>query len=269
MIQYVTPDDKRLSLTKHMLDIIEQKKATPLSIEDSRVQTLIGHIKEWAGDDYADTFVSGSSAKGTALKGSSDLDLFVSLKAGMSDRLEDNFHSLAEMFKDKKITFRRQNVSVRITYHNWQIDIVPGKKKPRSRHRHTLYMHREESQDRIETNVQNHINYVKNSGRINEILALKIWRDLQGIKFPSMYLEMYAIKVLKGKWTSERFLARNFFYVLEHMANYFHSTAVNDPANGSNVISRDYYQYEKDPIQKAAERALKAEYLQDIFYYKK
>lgn len=269
MIQYVTPDDKRLSLTKHMLDIIELKKATPLSIEDSRVQTLIGHIKEWAGNDYADTFVSGSSAKGTALKGSSDLDLFVSLKAGMSDRLEDNFHSLAEMFKDKKITFRRQNVSVRITYHNWQIDIVPGKKKPRSRHRHTLYMHREESQNRIETNVQSHINYVKNSGRINEILALKIWRDLQGIKFPSMYLEMYAIKVLKGKWTSERFLARNFFYVLEHMANYFHSTAVNDPANGSNVISRDYYQYEKDPIQKAAERALKAEYLQDIFYFKK
>jgi predicted nucleotidyltransferase len=264
MSKKVSPTDRTKSPNKYILDVIELKIATPVSIEDGRVQSLIKHIKEWAGKDLADIFVSGSSAKGTALKGSSDLDLFISLKSGMSDRLEDNFHSLAQMLKEKGIWFRRQNVSIRIKYHGLQIDLVPGKKKPRSRHKHTLYMYREETQNRIETNVHNHAKYVIESGRVNEILALKIWKNLHGIDFPSMYLEMYVIKALKGKWTSKKFLARNFFHVLEHMANYFHSTAIHDPSNGSNVISNDYYKYEKDPVQKAAQASLGKEYLIEV-----
>lgn len=266
MTKLVGPNDRTKSPNQYILEIIELRKANAISIEDGRVQSLIKHIKDWAEHDFAEVFVSGSSAKGTVLKGSSDLDLFISLKSGMSDRLEDNFHSLAEMLSDKDISFRRQNVSVRVKYHGLQIDLVPGKKKPRSRHKHTLYMHRDEMQNRIETNVNNHIKYVVDSGRVNEILALKIWRDINEIGFPSMYLEMYTIMALKGKWKSKKFLARNFYYVLEHLANYFDSAMVYDPSNGSNKISDSLYAYEKKSIQAAAQRAIKQEFLNQIIY---
>ncbi|MBP7809072.1 MAG: nucleotidyltransferase domain-containing protein [Bacteroidia bacterium] len=269
MHKIVSKEDKSKSLNTYIQEIIDQKKATPISIDNGHVQSLIKHIIEWAGNDFSEVFVAGSSAKGTALIGSSDLDLFISLKAGMSDRLEDNFHSLAEMFSVKKITFRRQNVSVRVTYYGLQIDLVPGKKKPRSRQRHTLYMHREENQDRIETNVKKHIKYVIESGRINEILAMKIWRDLNGLVFPSMYLEMYVIKALKGKWSTRKFLARNFLHVLEDLSKYIHSTAIYDPSNGSNSISNELGKADKNRIQKAAEESLNKEFMNEIIYFKK
>lgn len=266
MHKKVSKEDRLKSPNVYIQEIIDSKLRKTIHINDGRVQSLIGHIKEWAGSDYADTFVSGSSAKGTALIGSSDLDLFVSLKNSLSERLEDNFHSFVQLFKDKKIPFRRQNVSVRLNYHNLQIDVVPGKKKPRSRHRHTLYMHRDENQDRIETNIKAHIDYVINSGRKNEIIAMKIWRDINNLDFPSMYLEMYVIKALRGKWSGKKFIARNFLFVLENISRYFHSTAINDPWNVSNNISNGLGYREKEKIRKAAENSLDLEYLIEIIY---
>lgn len=262
----VSKENKQKSPNQYLLEVIEQKRSIPISISDGRVQSLCKHLEEWAGRDLSSIFISGSSAKGTSLKGSSDIDLFISLKASMSDKLKENFNSLVVFLKSKGIVVRPQNVSVRVIYHNLQIDIVPGKKKPRQVHRHYLYTNRREDQNRIETNVNKHVKFILGSNRINEIIALKIWREINNLDFPSMYLEMYVIKALSGKWTSKKFLARNFLHVLEDLSRYIHSTAIYDPANRNNVISSNFYKYELDPIQKAAEASLKQEYLSDIIY---
>lgn len=269
MIQYVSLEDKRKSLNQHIIDVLSEWKAPTIKINDYRVKGLIKHINEWAGRDLSDVFLSGSSAKGTALKGSSDVDLFISLKSSMPETLADKFHSLTNYLKEKNIKVRPQNVSVRTYYHSLQIDLVPGKKMPNQVNWHFLHTNRRDDQYRIQTNVSNHVNYILNSNRVREIMAMKIWRELNKLDFPSMYLEMYTIKALSGKWSRKIDVADNFLYVLDHIANYFHSTAVYDPSNRSNVISDSMYAYEKKPIQAAAERSMKQEFLDQIIRVKR
>lgn len=266
MEKYVGPRDKYKSPNQYLIDVINENRSIPISIKDYRIQKLLEYIYEWGGRDIFDIFVSGSSAKGTSLIGSSDLDLFVSLKASNANTLKVLFHSLKAHLENKGLKVRPQNVSLRITYYNLKIDIVPGKKLPNQVNWHFLHTNRREDQDRIQTNVVNHLNHVLNSNRVNEIVALKIWRERCKIDFPSMYLEMYTIKALSGKWTGKAYLASNVHYVLEHIAKYFRTTAVYDPSNGTNIISNTLWEYEKKAIQLAAERSVKKDFWNEIIF---
>lgn len=266
MSKHVSATELNRSTNQYIMDVINEKKSVPISIRDYRIQPLLGYIREWAGGQLAEIFISGSSAKGTALKGSSDLDLFISLRASTGDSLKEIFHSLFDYLKCKGLNVRAQNVSVRVTYYGLQIDLVPGRKLPNKVNWHLLHTNRRADQDRIQTNVVNHCNHVIGSNRINEITALKIWRQINKIDFPSMYLEMYTIKALSGKWSGKIYLADNIHFVLEHIATYFHSTAVYDPSNTGNTISNTLYKYEKDVIQAAAQKAVNKKYWKEIIY---
>ena len=71
---------------------------------------------------------------------------------------------------------------------------------------------------RKQTNIQKHINDISNSGRTNEIKLLKIWRELNRLEFPSIYMEYLVIKILSGKSKSEDALENNFRYLLSELA---------------------------------------------------
>lgn len=266
MTKIVSPLNPGKSGNQYIVDVISSKIATSVSIRDSRVVPIIKHIEAWAGSNLSDVFLSGSSAKGTALKGSSDIDLFVSLKVSTPGTLNEIFDSLTAKFKALKIVVRPQNVSIRITYFGLQMDLVPGKKLPNQVNWHYLYTNRRENQYRIQTNVSHHVNFVLNSNRINEIIALKIWRDINKLELPSMYLEMYVIKALYAKISGKIYLESNFLHVLEHIAKYFGSTAIYDPSIDSNVISNTLDKNQKNAIQRAAIKSLDKDYLNQIIY---
>jgi len=71
---------------------------------------------------------------------------------------------------------------------------------------------------RRQTNIQKHINDISNSGRTNEIKLLKIWRELNKLEFPSIYMEYLVIEILSGKSRGSGSLADNFMYVLSELA---------------------------------------------------
>ncbi len=265
MSKQVNATEPLRSPNQYIVDVINSKVSTPIGIRDSRIKPILDEVKIWSGPQLADIFVSGSSAKGTALKGSSDLDLFVSLKANTSETLKILYSSFHNHLS-KKFTVLKQNVSVRVTYNRLQIDLVPGKKMPNQTHWHYLYTNRRPDQERIQTNVNHHVSTVVNSGRVNEIIALKIWRELNRLEFPSMYLEMYVLDALHQKRTGKIYLADNFEHVLEHIARYFPNKAIYDPANGSNTISDSLFKHEKTSIQQAAEKSIQKNYLSQILY---
>ncbi len=262
----VGPHMELKSPNQYIVNVINEKKSVPIKISDHRIDRLLNVIEEWAGRDLHDLFVTGSSAKGTSLKGNSDLDLFISLKANTNQSLKDIFNSLFSELRKNGFDVEKRNVAQRIRHWNLQIDVVPGKKLPNQSHRHSLYTSRWPDSDRIQTNVHHHVNTVIGSDRLNEILALKIWKKINRLEFPSMYLEMYTIDALSGKWTGKSYLAKNFLYVLEHISKYFMSTAVYDPSNSRNTISNSLYKYEKEAIQQAAQRSLSKTYLKQIIY---
>lgn len=116
---------------------------------------------------------------------------------------------------------------------------------------HSLYLRKRDSW--TQTNVAMHVDSVRSSGRLKEIRALKIWRMLHGLDFPSIYLELFAIDALAGR--SRSALAENVLHVLRTISSSLTSTRIVDPANTNNILSDDLTKAEKQQIAAQATKS--------------
>jgi hypothetical protein len=217
---------------------------------------------KWAGGCYIDIFESGSRAKGTAISLASDIDYMVSLSNNCNANnggMKGIYDSLFATLRASYPTARKQNVSIRIKIGGLEVDITPARKQLGNTNDHNLYVSKLGTWK--QTNIQKHINDVSKSGRKNEIMLLKIWRELNGLEFPSVYVE-YLITdyILLGKPLGLDSLASNFLHVLKELSK----DVVNpldrqivDPASSTNILSDLLTPAEKVAIKSAAKRSTK------------
>jgi predicted nucleotidyltransferase len=164
----------RMTADEYLISIADQyhiKNAIDSYTKVNIINPLEKIIKEWAGSCLYDVYLSGSRSKGTAISLSSDFDLFVSLKADTENTLREIYDSLHNYLIYYGLTTRRQNVSIGIHFKGHQIDIVPAKKRPGNTNYHSLYISKQDTW--TQTNVVEHANIVKSSGRITEMYFLK------------------------------------------------------------------------------------------------
>lgn len=218
-------------------------------------------IKVWANVYLLEVTYSGSSAKGTAIHGIADVDLFISLKPETPGTLAEIYDSLANYNGLKDLNPRRQNVSVGVTYNGHSIDLVPGRKQNGNTTDHSLY--RSKAKTWTQTNVAKHISLIQNSGRLDEIRALKIWRAQHRLDFPSFYLELTVLDALHGKRAGS--LSSNFVAVLEYLRDKFVASVVIDPVNSNNRLSDDLTVAEKKLIAQKAGECLKSSWEKAIW----
>jgi hypothetical protein len=209
-------------------------------------------IRSWAGRQLLDLSLSGSYAKGTAVHGDADADLFISLASTTTQTLKEIYESLRDTFSQKGYAVREQNVSVRLSLGNFNIDLVPGKKQAGNTTDHSLYVRKRGSWQ--QTNIQTHIALITGSGRREEIILLKIWRAEQQLDFPSIYLELCALRALSGKARGD--IANNVWAALQFLRDELATARIMDPANTNNIISDDLTAREKVAIAAAATRSL-------------
>lgn len=124
------------------------------------------------------------------------------------------------------------------------MDLVPAVHLGGNTEDHWLYVNKA-NRERTKTNVDTHINTVRNSGRINEIILTKIWRKNHNLDFPSFYLELAVIEALKYKRSG---LAEHFLAILDYLSTTFVSARFVDTANTNNIISDDLTDAEKKAI---------------------
>ena len=239
----MTPDQYLLSV------LAKYRVPLTASIAANRArQALNPLISKWANQYLLAILFSGSYAKGTVVRGGTDLDLFISVSPTTPETLREIYQTLLNALKAHFILPRRQDVSIGIKYQGLKIDIVPGKKRPGNTLDHSLY--RSKAGTWIQTNVLKHIAHVRKSGRVNEIRALKIWRQLHSLDFPSFYLELAVIRALSGRWSNQ--LADNVLTVLDFFANNLTNARIVDPANTNNIVSDDLTVAEKRSIANQA-----------------
>lgn len=223
-------------------------------------QAVYPVIQQWAGKWLLKVSYSGSTAKGTAISGITDLDLFISLSNDTPENLSEIYKKLATHFEGKGYAIRRQNVSIEITHDGVSMDLVPARKHQGNTNDHSLY--RSKAGTWTQTNIDTHIRIVSQSGRLDEIRAVKIWRALHRLEFTSFYLEMTVINALYGKRSG---LASNFVAALEYLRDSFERAAVTDPANANNKISDDLTVAEKRAVASAAGACLKRNWNQVLW----
>lgn len=224
-------------------------------------QSVVTLLDPWMRDWRNGFELSGSYAKQTAVRGSSDCDIFISLSSTTPGTLADINNSLIRFLPLIGFSPRTQNVSVAITHNNIHIDLVPARRQGQYGNDHSLYNRRRGSW--IQTNIQRQIQHVTDSGRTEEIRAMKIWRNLRGLDFPSYYLELAVIETLRNRQRGN--LSANIIQVLEFLANTFEGTTFIDPANSNNAVSDDLNDWEKMLISHQAQVSLQGNWNQFIW----
>lgn len=247
---------------QYLKNIIDVYKAANLTFYDTRLTNVKNEIRKWAGNQLSEIKLSGSCVKKTALKGKADCDLFISLKSDTTNTLSEIYNLLDTHFTSAGYTTRRQNVSIGIKTNGLDIDLVPGKIHSGYKNYHSLYLSKKNSW--TQTNIDLHIQNVTTTGRQDEIMLTKIWKDCHNLKFPSIYIELVVIQALKYKNKGQ--LAKNFMTILEYLRDSFARTKYTDPANTNNIISDMIYKYQQEEIQKAAKSSLNEQYWEQIIW---
>lgn len=99
----------------------------PTSPAEKLGETVAGPLRTWAGQQLNALQYSGSYAKETGVRGTSDVDVFISLKSDTRQTLKERYEMLVSLAQNQGWSPRRQNVSVGITVNGTSGDLVPGK----------------------------------------------------------------------------------------------------------------------------------------------
>ena len=247
---------------QYLKSLVFNKKANPIELNDIRLYKVCEVIKKWSGDSLSRIIKSGSNAKQTAVKGIADLDLFISLKSENSINLKDIYNSLDSAIKSQGWQTRRQNVSIGIIESGINIDLIPGKIQPGYLNFHSIYTRKKDTW--LQTNIDMHVSKVLESKRQSEIILAKIWRELNQIDFPSIYLELVILEALKFKIVDN--ISHNFLTVLKYLSENFLTQTFIDPANTNNTISDMLSLKEKEKICNCATLSLEKKFWNQIVY---
>ena len=231
----------------------------------SAVRALHPHIQNWANGHEYTLKLSGSLAKGTGITGTTDVDLFISLNPSVntSNTLENVYGTLRNRFHGAGYSPREQNVSIGIEHAGLKTDLVAGVRHHALGYDHSLW--KRKTKTWTKTNIDTHVKHIRDSGRVDDIKAVKIWRKLHDLDFPSFYLELSVIEALKGTALSDTSSSTNFVRVMEYLANDFEEKTVFDPANSNNNISEDSSLVEKATIAQTASASLRRPWNQVIW----
>lgn len=211
---------------------------------------VIPLLKQWGKQYLLGLTLSGAYAKNTAITLSSHVDLLVGLSPVPGMDMKQIFWGLFEYLTDRDLRPHTRAVSIQLQCKGLNVDLIPSCRDGRAGN--TLF--NKKAGMEVKTEVARHIHLVANSGRQQEICAMKIWRERCGLDFPSLYLELSVLRAL----ADERFgqLSDNVLTVMRYLASRFEQAVVQDPANSSNIVSKDLNEAAKRAIAKAARDAL-------------
>ncbi len=208
---------------------------------------------EWAGRFLLGISFCGSYAKGTRVKGATDMDILVSLgpKTPLdADKLYERFF---DFLKRKDLKPRRLNVSIGLQHHGLEFHLIPARQEMGGSNDHRIF--ETEHQRVIRTNLDTHLKVVKESDTIEEIRLMKIWRNLRNLRLPSFCLELAVMDALR--YRPHHKPAANMEVVLRYLKDTLPNAPIRDPANFENRVSDDLLKHEKIATAEAATQSLK------------
>lgn len=211
---------------------------------------VIPMLKRWGGEHLLGITLSGAYAKGTAISLSSHVDIHLALHLPPEMEVRKVFWNLFEYLGEQNLQPHTRNVSMQVVSKGLRVDLLPAWRTSAS---DEILYHKEPGKP-VHTSVAKHVHLITNSGRAQEICALKIWRECHALEFPSFYLELVTLKALEG----ERFgqLADNVFAGLRFLSSRFVQAAMRDPANSDNIVSDDLTLPQRKKIAQTARQAL-------------
>lgn len=249
---------------EYLLSILKKYEVPrgPESAAEQAANRIAPKIQRWAGGWLASLSPSGSYAKQTGVHGVTDMDLFISLKPEMPGTMKKIYDELFTLAALHGWNPRRHNVSIGISVHGMNLDLIPGRSQAGYANVHDLYCLKSDSL--LQTNVQLHVDTIAKSHRLREIQAIKIWRHVHQLDWPSVYLDFFVINALTERNTES--LAHNVLHALDFIGETLETTYMVDPANPDNILSDELTAEGKKTIADQAKISAAKQHWEDILW---
>jgi hypothetical protein len=181
----------------------------------------------------------GSRAKGTLIAESYDLDIvsyFANDDTCAGETLKEIYDNTAAVL-GKKYSVVQKKTALRIRGQHdvdFHIDVVPGRFTDQTKTDCFLYQHAGEK-DRLKTNLDVHIAYVRDSGVLDAARLLKLWKVRKSLQVCQFPFELLVIDVLCNY--KKKPLEDQLLHVWTTLRDTSTPIAVKDPANGANDLT--------------------------------
>jgi len=182
----------------------------------------------------------GSKAKGTMIRELYDIDLvcyFTHEDTGPGETLRDIYENTQRalskeyLVETKASALRLKSLDPNEYGIDFHIDVVPGRFVDDSKSDAYLYRSTGEK-SRLKTNLQVHIDHVRNSGCVDEIRLGKLWKVKQGLFIKNFVLELLIIEILEAADANDG-LDGNLLTLWETLRDDVADVQIEDPANPS------------------------------------
>ncbi len=179
---------------------------------------------------------AGSMAKDTMIRESYDGDMTCYAEHdenALGETLEEIYNNTAEaLTEDYQVERKASAIRVRDKddrHTDLHIDVVPGRFTDDDKD--DVFLHRTTGdKQRLKTNLQTHIDHIKNSGVVEAIRLVKLWKVQNGLDAAKTFvLELLVVKLLKKKKSSG--LSTQLEHVWTEFRDNAENLAVEDPAN--------------------------------------
>ena len=186
----------------------------------------------------------GSKAKGTLIREAYDLDIvcyFAHDDTSAGKTLKEIYGSvqavLAKQYnvEPKPSALRVRSRDKATLGQDFHIDVIPGRYVDESKG--DCFIHQNSAEkERLKTNLDIHIQHVKDSGLLDAIRLLKLWKVRRSLRIKQFVFDLLVIKLLDQKKSTT--LSAQLKYVWEQLRNAAKPLPVEDPANpGGNSLS--------------------------------
>jgi tRNA nucleotidyltransferase (CCA-adding enzyme) len=179
----------------------------------------------------------GSKAKGTLIREYYDLDLvcyFSEDDGDCGETLKDIYENVRDALKteydvqEKTSAIRLRSKDAATFGKDFHVDVVPGRFVDATKG--DCFLHQTQGdKDRLKTNLQIHIDHIRDSGVVDAIRLMKLWKVRRGLRVKQFVFELLIIKLLAKKKGAS--LAGQLKHVWEEIAATNEPICVEDPAN--------------------------------------
>jgi hypothetical protein len=230
-----------MSDKKYLEDILESQTLDPDGQEMKDLRARRGEVERLLRRKFEGCSLTirygGSKAKGTMIKEAYDLDMtcyFDRDETGAGDTLQEIYENVEGALADDYLVTRKPS-ALRLKskdLNQWaadfHIDVVPGRFIDEKNEDVFLYRSSGEK-GRQRTNLDVHIEHVKNSGVTDAIRLMKLWRTRNFISVRHFVLELMTIELLKGKKPLD--LPEQLKHVWTELRDNVEDIKIEDPAN--------------------------------------
>lgn len=229
-------------------EVVDHRTAWELDTIAAKIEQL---CTAWGGQHILEVIPGGGYEKSMANRSGICTDFVVWIHTHSGRRIPEVYESMFSTFERLGLKPIRRNVTIALRVGTIAVDILPAKRLSMISDIHEIYSARRAQA--ITTNLHQHVLDSHEAQRQGEIRILKLWRDQNGLDFPSFYLELATNAALRRR--SVGALADNVWTTLGFLERLLVPRAMLDPANAANVVSDELTGAQKRSIALAAASA--------------